>query len=109
MVEKGGGTLQGYYNAGSGNQNCYQSIEDDEDFSHHFDDVHYNPVKHGLVNGAGDWPWSSFHRWVRGERASSRLGGWFDLRHERVNGAFDRRTVTPKVIRGCMTYLTVIG
>ncbi len=40
------------------------TIEDDEDFSQHFDYVHYNPVKHGLVNRAGDWPWSSFHRWV---------------------------------------------
>ena len=39
-------------------------IEDDEDFSHHFDDVHYHPVKHGLVNHVRDWPCSSFHRWV---------------------------------------------
>jgi hypothetical protein len=52
-------------------------------------------VKHGLVNRAGDWPWSSFHRWVHGECVSGRLGRWFNLRHERVNGAFDRLTVTP--------------
>ena len=83
------------------------TIEDDEDFSHHFDDVPYNPVKHGLVNRVRDWPCSSFHRWVRGERVSGRLGRRFDLRHERVNGAFDRRTVTPKVMHGRMTYRNI--
>ena len=72
-------------------------------FSHHFDDVHDHAVKHGLVNRTGDWPWSSFHRRVRGERVSGRLGRWFGLRHERVHGAFDRRTVTPKVMYGCMS------
>ena len=82
-------------------------MEDNEDFSHHFDDVHYNPVKHGLVNRAGDWPWSSFHRWVRAGVYPADWGRWFDLRHECVNGAFDRRTVTPNVIHGCMTYLTL--
>jgi putative transposase len=25
----------------------------------------YNPVKHGLVPAAKDWPYSSFHRFVR--------------------------------------------
>jgi hypothetical protein len=28
------------------------------------DYIHYNPVKHGLVKKAQDWPWSSFHRYV---------------------------------------------
>jgi putative transposase len=27
--------------------------------------IHYNPVKPGLVNQVCDWPWSSFHRYVR--------------------------------------------
>jgi len=31
----------------------------------HRDYIHYNPVKHGLVQGASAWPWSSFHRYVR--------------------------------------------
>ena len=26
--------------------------------------VHFNPVKHGLVAEAADWPYSSFHRCV---------------------------------------------
>ncbi|MDB5859344.1 MAG: transposase like family protein [Ramlibacter sp.] len=40
-------------------------IRDDDDFGHHVDYIHYNPVKHGLVTRAADWPHSSFHRYVR--------------------------------------------
>ena len=40
-------------------------IEDDDDLKHHIDYVHYNPVKHGYVTKAVDWPHSSFHRYVR--------------------------------------------
>jgi putative transposase len=40
-------------------------ICDDRDFERHVDYIHYNPVKHGLVRRAIDWPWSSFHRYVR--------------------------------------------
>lgn len=40
-------------------------IQDEEDFERHLDYIHYNPVKHGLVASPGDWPYSSFHRWVR--------------------------------------------
>jgi putative transposase len=31
----------------------------------HVDYIHVNPVKHGLVSRAADWPHSSFHRYVR--------------------------------------------
>ena len=27
----------------------------------HMDDVHFNPVKHGSVKRAADWPISTFH------------------------------------------------
>lgn len=40
-------------------------IRDEDDCEKHFDYVHYNPVKHGLVRSPRDWPWSSFHRWVK--------------------------------------------
>ena len=30
------------------------------------DYIHYNPVKHGYVTMVADWPYSSFHRSVRG-------------------------------------------
>jgi putative transposase len=41
------------------------TIRDDGDFARHLDYVHFNPVKHGLVGRVCDWPWSSFHRYVR--------------------------------------------
>jgi putative transposase len=40
-------------------------IRDEEDFARHVDYIHINPVKHGLVTRAADWPHSSFHRYVR--------------------------------------------
>jgi len=40
-------------------------IRDDEDLARHVDYIHYNPVKHGLVQRAADWPYSSIHRYVR--------------------------------------------
>ena len=36
-----------------------------EDYNTHVDYIHYNPVKHGLVKHVRDWPWSSFHRYVK--------------------------------------------
>jgi putative transposase len=42
------------------------TIRDERDFERHVDYVHFNPVKHGLVTRVRDWPYSSFHRYVRG-------------------------------------------
>ncbi|QFT20627.1 Transposase IS200 like protein [Pseudomonas sp. THAF187a] len=39
-------------------------IRDEHDYGRHFDYLHGNPLKHGLVTRVRDWPWSSFHRWV---------------------------------------------
>lgn len=39
-------------------------IRDDIDFDRHFDYVHYNPIKHGLVSDPADWRESSIHRWI---------------------------------------------
>jgi putative transposase len=41
------------------------TVRDDGDFARHVDYIHYNPVKHGLVTRVNDWPYSSFHRYVR--------------------------------------------
>jgi putative transposase len=48
-------------------QNRYREyrIRDDSDFQKHVDYIHWNPVKHGLVDRVVDWPHSSFHRYVR--------------------------------------------
>ncbi|MCY1408675.1 REP-associated tyrosine transposase [compost metagenome] len=40
-------------------------IRNEQDFQQHFDYLHGNPLKHGLVCRVQDWPWSSFHRCVR--------------------------------------------
>ena len=40
-------------------------IRDDRDYARHVDYIHYNPIKHGLVAQAADWPYSTFSRWVR--------------------------------------------
>ena len=40
-------------------------IRDDDDYTAHLDYIHYNPVKHGHARCVADWPFSSFHRYVR--------------------------------------------
>ncbi|MGC8531509.1 MAG: REP-associated tyrosine transposase [Acidiphilium sp.] len=39
-------------------------VRDEADFIRHVDYVHFNPVKHCLVENAWDWPLSSFRRAV---------------------------------------------
>ena len=48
-------------------QNRYweHQIRDEDDFARHVDYVHWNPVKHGQVMRVEDWPYSSFHRYVK--------------------------------------------
>ena len=41
------------------------TIRDEKDFERHVDYIHFNPVKHSLVGRVQDWPYSSFHRYVR--------------------------------------------
>jgi putative transposase len=40
------------------------AIRDESDVERHVDDIDYNRVKHGHVTRAGDWPHSSFHRYI---------------------------------------------
>ena len=37
-------------------------IRDDDNLEKHVAYIHYNPVKHGYVQQARDWPYSSIHR-----------------------------------------------
>lgn len=39
-------------------------IHDERDLAAHVDYVHFNPLKHGFVKRAVDWPHSTFHRYV---------------------------------------------
>lgn len=51
------------------------AIRDEIDLRRHIDYIHFNPVKHGHVDAVRDWPFSSFHRYVRrGELASDWAG-----------------------------------
>src|SRR5690606_28392207 len=43
---------------------CEHLIRDQDDLQRHLDYIHYNPVKHGHVRNACDWPYSSIHRSV---------------------------------------------
>jgi putative transposase len=40
-------------------------IKDERDFARHMDYIHFNPVKHGLVQKPGEWPYSTFGQCVR--------------------------------------------
>lgn len=39
-------------------------VRDEIDWKNHLDDIHDNPVKHGLVTAPHLWPYSSFARYV---------------------------------------------
>jgi len=39
-------------------------IRDDNDYQKHVDYIHYNPVKHGYVTRAVDWPYSTIHKYI---------------------------------------------
>jgi len=51
------------------------TIRDEDDLARHVDYIHINPVKHGLVACVADWPYSSFHRYVRDGHLSKDWGG----------------------------------
>jgi len=39
-------------------------IRDEKDLVNHYDYIHFNPVKHGLVGKPEDYPWSSYSYWL---------------------------------------------
>jgi putative transposase len=59
-------------------------IRSDDDLKRHINYIHFNPVKHGLVPRACDWPHSSFHRYVDRGELTSDWGG--DMRD--ISGSF---------------------
>lgn len=40
-------------------------IRDEPDLQRHVDYIHFNPVKHGYAACVSDWPYSTFHRYVK--------------------------------------------
>jgi putative transposase len=41
------------------------TIRDELDYQQHMDYIHFNPVKHGLVQSVGDWSYSTFSHLVK--------------------------------------------
>lgn len=41
------------------------TIKDEKELNNQINYIHYNPVKHGLVNNVKDWQYSSFHKFVK--------------------------------------------
>jgi putative transposase len=60
------------------------TIEDEQDLETHLDYIHYNPVNHGYVGKTADWPWSSFHRYVKGGIYDKDWNGGEEGRIQRV-------------------------
>jgi putative transposase len=54
------------------------AIRDINDFERHVNYIHYNPVKHGYVQQVAQWPYSSFHRYVRLDYLSINWAGSID-------------------------------
>lgn len=40
-------------------------IRDEVDLSRHLNYIHFNPMKYGLAAAPEDWPWSTYHRYLR--------------------------------------------
>jgi putative transposase len=51
------------------------AIRNEQDYARHVDYIHFNPVKHGYVKQVADWPYSSFHRFVKLGLCSSDWAG----------------------------------
>ena len=51
------------------------TVRDEADFERCVSYIHFNPVKHGLVKSASDWPYSSLHRYVRAGLLPADWGG----------------------------------
>ncbi|HEX4606687.1 MAG TPA: transposase [Urbifossiella sp.] len=50
------------------------TVRDEDDFERCLGYVHYNPVKHGLASTPGEYPWSTFRKFVAREWYSPEWG-----------------------------------
>lgn len=63
-----------------------RTVRNEEELNACVDHVHINPLKHHLVNAVAEWPYSTFHRYVR--------KGWLPLNwaaSSDVTGMFGER------------------
>jgi putative transposase len=61
-------------------------IRDEQDFQRHFDYLHFNPVKHGIVNQVSEWESSSFLQYVKLGFFDMDWGG--NMQYENQNNCF---------------------
>jgi putative transposase len=50
-------------------------VRNDAEYRAYMDYIHYNPVKHGHVKSVVDWPYSTFHRYVKSGVYPEHWGG----------------------------------
>ncbi|NLN70694.1 MAG: transposase [Chloroflexi bacterium] len=60
-------------------------IRDQKDLDQHLDYLHYNPVKHGLVDQVKDWKASSFSRYVKLGYYDLDWGGKYPINDYKIN------------------------
>jgi putative transposase len=60
-------------------------IRDGGDLQRHIDYIHFNPVKHGLVENIEEWPYSSYHKYVESGRYANE---YFTGMQKRFDGIF---------------------
>jgi putative transposase len=53
-------------------------IRDEQDYENHVNYIHYNPVKHQLVEHATEWPYSTIHDYIAKGLLSSNWGSHID-------------------------------
>ena len=54
-------------------------IRNETDLLHHIDYIHFNPVKHGLVRCAKDWPYSSKVGWAKRSVPTRQLSSFVQI------------------------------
>lgn len=57
------------------------TIITEKDLYNHLDYIHYNPVKHGLVQSVKDWEFSSFKRFIERKNYDIDWGSAADIKH----------------------------
>lgn|SRR5574344_1616129 len=57
------------------------TIVSEEDLNNQINYIHYNPVKHGLVDNVKDWEYSSFHKFVKQDLYEENWGSFKDIKN----------------------------
>jgi putative transposase len=70
-------------------------IRDAEDLDRHVDDIHGNPLKHGLVAVRQDWPYSTCHEWKGYSADRSMFRPRTESRRSRASACGGQRSAQP--------------